>query len=283
MFCLVLVKWVGVTEFADAGVLLTAATTQRSFLAERAIVSHIRLEPKLRRAPVSAESDSLYAAAFDDAAHAMALLAADESILHANRAFCNMLGYSRLELRARKLSSVTHPDDCAAQAEQRCRLSSSEISRYAVVQRCVRNDGATVWVRLSVSAMRIGPDKPVNFVAQLEKVPPINLSENGDGESEASRFRDATLSAMHEIGNSLTPLMLNTEMLVEQTESSGSEISESARQIFKAARRIAFTLRRVCGIEDVRSAARLNESRGLDLRIVPPRPPTTAEEAPPAA
>lgn len=214
----------------------------------------------------------------------MALLAEDESILHANRAFCYMLGYSRLELRARKLNSITHPDDCAAQAEQRCRLHSSEISRYAVVQRCVRNDGGTVWVRLSVSSMRIGPGRPINFVAQLEKVPPTHLSENGGAaDVEASRFRDATLSAMHEIGNSLTPLMLNTEMLVEQTGSSGSEISESARQIFKAARRIAFTLRRVCGIEDVRSAARLSESRILDLRLLPPRPLPTTEESPPAA
>ena len=246
-------------------------------------MSHIRLEPKPRKAPASAESDSLYAAAFDDAAHAMALLAEDESILHANRAFCNMLGYSRHELRARKLSSITHPDDCVAQAKQRSRLQSSEISRYSVIQRCVRNDGGTVWVQLSVSTMGIGPGKPINFVAQLEMLPAINLSQNGgDGAVEASRFRDATLSAMHEIGNSLTPLMLNTEMLVEQTESSGSEISESARQIFKAARRIAFTLRRVCGIEDARSAPRLSESDILDLRLLPPRPSTT-EEPPPAA
>jgi PAS domain S-box-containing protein len=246
-------------------------------------VSHIRLEPTLRKAPASPESDSLYAFAFDDAAHAMALLAEDESILHANRAFCNILGYSRRQLRDRKLSSLTHPDDCVAQAEQRLRLQSSEPSRYTVIQRCIGNDGGSVWVRLSVSTMRIGPGKPVNFVAQLEKLPPTALSDNGNaGDAEATRFRDATLSAMHEIGNSLTPLMMNTEMLVEQTESSESEISESARQIFKAARRIVFTLRRVCGIEDVHSAPRLAE-RNLDLRLLRPRPPANPEESPPAA
>jgi PAS domain S-box-containing protein len=253
-------------------------------LAERAIVSHIRLEPTLRKAPASSESDSLYATAFDDAPHAMALLADDGSILHANRAFCNILGYSRLELRGRKLSVITHPDDRLAEAEERARLESSAVARYAVVQRCVRNDGAIVWVRLSVSSMGIGAGKPVNFVAQLDKLPPAYRYDNGDaGEAEATRFRDATLSAMHEIGNSLTPLMMNTEMLVEQTESSGSDISESARQIFKAARRIAFTLRRVCGIEDVQPAARLSESRVLDLRLLPPRPPASTEDSPPAA
>ena len=246
-------------------------------------MSHIRLEPRLGKAPVSTENDSLYAAAFDGAAHAMALLAEDGSILHANRAFCNMLGYSRIELRGRTLSAVTHRDDCVAEAEERGRLESSAISGYTVVQRCVRIDGATVRVRLSVSSMRIGAGKPVNFVAQLEKLPLAGLSAIGEaGDAEASRFRDATLSAMHEIGNSLTPLMLNTEMLVEQTRSSGSDISESARQIFNAARRIAFTLRRVCGIEDVRSVARLNECRILDLQF-PPRPLIATEDSPPAA
>jgi PAS domain S-box-containing protein len=247
-------------------------------------VSHIRLEPKLRKAPAPSESDSLYAAAFDDAAHPMALLAGDGSILHANRAFCNVLGYSRLELRGQKLNAVTHPDDCVADVEDRLRLESSAIPRYTVVQRCVRNDGAIVWVRLTVSAMRVGTGKPVNFVAQLEKLPAAKLSEVSDaGDAEATRFRDATLSAMHEIGNSLTPLMLNTEMLVEQTESSGTEISESARQIFKAARRIAFTLRRVCGVEDVEPAVRLSAGSILDLRLLPPRPLVRTEDSPPAA
>lgn len=247
-------------------------------------MSHIRLEPKLRKAPASSETDSLYAVAFDDAAHAMALLAEDGSILHANRAFCNVLAYSRLELRGRKLSAITHPDDRVAQREELVRLESSASSRYTMAQRCIRSDDATVWVRLSVSSMRIDAGKRVNFVAQIDKLAPANLVENGEaGEAEASRFRDATLSAMHEIGNSLTPLMLNTQMLVEQTETSGSDISESARQIFKAARRIAFTLRRVCGIEDIRSAPRISESRALDLRLVPPSSPTSAEDAPPAA
>jgi len=213
----------------------------------------------------------------------MALLAEDGSILHANRAFCNMLGYSRLELRGRTLSSVIHPDDIDTEVEQRDRLESTAIPRYELVQRCVRKNGITVWVCLSVSAMRIGTGKPVNFVAQLEKVPPYNVTENGNsGEAEASRFRDATLSAMHEIGNSLTPLMMNTEMLVEQTASSESEISESAKQIFKAARRIAFTLRRVCGIGEVQPVAYLGQNRMLDLRLLRPRLSTGSEEPPPA-
>jgi len=76
--------------------------------------------------------------------------------------------------------------------------------------------------------------------------------------------------------------MMNTEMLVEQTASSESEISESAKQIFKAARRIAFTLRRVCGIGEVQPVAYLGQNRMLDLRLLRPRLSTGSEEPPPA-
>lgn len=82
---------------------------------------------------------------------------------------------------------------------------------------------------------------------------------------------------MHEIGNTLTPLMVNTELIVEQSRS--KPIREFAKEIFKAARRIAFTLRRLRKIEGVQPVAYLGEERMLDLtdgsaavgRTKPPR------------
>jgi hypothetical protein len=64
-------------------------------------------------------------------------------------------------------------------------------------------------------------------------------------------------------------------MIIEETKR--TDIRESAHQIFKAARRIAFTLRRLRGTQDVQPVAYLGESRMLDLRLVPP--PTAHEAA----
>src|SRR6476660_2771609 len=61
--------------------------------------------------------------------------------------------------------------------------------------------------------------------------------------------------AVHEIGNALTPLMINTQLIVEQ--STPGEISDSAHAIFDAARRIALTLRRLQGLKDLQSLASL--------------------------
>ena len=271
-----------VTNPAIAAVLLLAPLLTESS-AERPPMSHIRLEQSLRKAPPAPATESLCASAFDSAPHAMALMDSDGGILHANRAWCELLGFSKTELRLLTLSAITHPDDIATEAEQRQRLASSQIPRYELVQRCQRKDRVDIWVRLSVSATREAEGRPCNFVAQLENVPPYNFSGNGKGaDAGLARFRDATLAAVHEIGNTLTPLMLNTEMLVEKSRDSGSEISESAEQIFKAARRIAFTLRRVWGIHEVQPVAYLGESRMLDLRLLPPRIELSSGDYPPA-
>lgn len=231
-------------------------------------MSHVRLEQPLRTALHPFDDDSIYVSVFEHAPHAMALLAPDGTILNANRALCHMLGYSRKELRSLHLGAITHPDDVATELEQRHRLSSSEITRYELAQRCVRKDRTIMWVRLSVGATRRLSGEPENFVAQLESVPSHYLPNHGNADGEVTGFKDAAHAAMHEIANSLTPLMLNTEMLVEQ--STGNSVRESAHEIFKAARRIAFALRRVWGIEDVQPVAYLGENRMLDLRLVAP-------------
>jgi hypothetical protein len=89
------------------------------------------------------------------------------------------------------------------------------------------------------------------------------------------QFSDAALSAAHEIGNSLTPLMLNTEMILEHAKK--RELRDSAHEIFKAARRIAFALRRLRGIEDGPAVAYVGQHRMLDLRLISPPPPALDE------
>jgi PAS domain S-box-containing protein len=214
-------------------------------------------------------SDLSFAGAFENAPHAMALVGSDGTLLHVNRALCLMLGYQANELIDANVSLITHSEDLQTEWEQRRRLARADIGRYELIQRYVDKQGESVWVRLSVSAMRRPSSQIACFVVQAEAVAPPRLARADESESEwLQRFGDATLSAMHEIGNSLTPLMVNTELIVEQSRS--EPIREFAQEIFKAARRIAFTLRRLRRIEDGQPVAYLGEERMLDLRMVPP-------------
>jgi PAS domain S-box-containing protein len=197
----------------------------------------------------------------------MALLDGDGRITHASIAFCKMLGFGRTELLGVGLSEVTHSDDVETEAEQRKRLASREIDRYQLVQRLIRQDGAATWVLLSVSVCRRISGVPEYYVLQVES----GGGHLSIGDGVAPDALEYLLGeAVHEIGNTLTPLMVNTQLIVEH--SPAGEICDCAHVIFNAARRIAFTLRRLRGLKDGHSVAYLGQARMLDLRMVsPPR------------
>jgi PAS domain S-box-containing protein len=206
-----------------------------------------------------------FADAFEHAPNGMALLDSDGRIVHASIALCRMLGFSESELLGFALSEITHPDDIETEAEQRKRLASGEIDRYQLVERLIREDEATTWVLLSVSACRRISGFPKYYVLQIESAGEHRWTANGAAPDALAHLLG---EAVHEIGNTLTPLMVNTQLIVEQ--STASEISDSAYVIFKAARRIAFTLRRLRGLKDLQSVAYVGEARMLDLRQVAP-------------
>ena len=231
-------------------------------------MSTIRLEKSLPSISKRRAYESLFADAFEHAPNGMAVLDAEGRFTQANQLLCSLLGFTRDELLHLTSNAVIHPEDAATETEQRRRLAAGEINRYQLVQRLVRRNGESTWVRLSVSASRRDYSTPEYYVVQVESTEPDPDIEAAAHDSWLARVGDATLSAVHEIGNTLTPLMLNTEMIVEQSKR--GDISDSAQEIFKAARRIAFTLRRLRGISDVQPVAYLGQDRMLDLRLVAP-------------
>ena len=228
-----------------------------------------RPEKSLRSIPaVRTASEVSFFDAFENAPHAMALVAADGTLLYVNRALCLMLGFTREELIDANISSITHPDDLQTEWEQRQRLARANIGRYELTQRYMRKLGETVWVRQSVSATRRF-SQLIHFVVEVEAVAPPRSPQLQDEDVPSLRqLGDAALSAAHEIGNTLTPLMVNTELIVEHSRN--DHIREFAAEIFKAARRIAFTLRRMRKVDDAHPVAYVGEQRMLDLRMLAP-------------
>jgi PAS domain S-box-containing protein len=228
---------------------------------------------------LESSSEPLFAAAFENAPNPMALIDPKGLIVQANRSLCRVLGFTRAELCALRASDIIHPDDAETEREQRKRLAAADIGRYDLVHRYLRKDLKTVWARMSVSAIRDRSLEPIVFVAELELVPPYNCAEDFlDHEVWFARLGDATLAAIHEIGNTLTALMLNSEMIIEQCRQ--NEAGQSADAIFKAARRIAFSLRRLRRLHDSQAVAYIGPNRLLDLRLV--EPPALRGDSPPS-
>lgn len=226
----------------------------------------IRAGHSLRLSPRQDGDQSLFAEAFEHAPNGMALLDGHGIITQANNALCKLLGFNRGELLGLTPCNITHPEDAETEAEQRRRLARGDMDRYQLLQRFIRKDGAATWVLLSVSVRPASATCPDCYILQAESAARHSTAEP---DLAADAMLERINDTMHEIGNSLTPLMLSTELLFEQTKR--GDVFESAQVIFKAARRIAFTLRRFRGITHGQPVAYVGPGRMLDLRLLPPR------------
>jgi PAS domain S-box-containing protein len=68
-----------------------------------------------------------------------------------NQSFCDITGYSRVELLSMNYRDITHPDDLDINREYSRRLVSGELRQLDFEKRYVRKDGSTVWVKKSLT------------------------------------------------------------------------------------------------------------------------------------
>ena len=142
-------------------------------------------------------SEKLFATAFLQAAVGVAQLAPDGTFLRANPALCAVLGYSEVELRARRLAEVTLAEDQPAG-----RAAPGEPLRYAA--RCARKDGTLVWADVSIIADR-GGDGQIPF--EIAYIQDITQAKNAQNELLAHKTR------LDELVWERTQQLANSEML----------------------------------------------------------------------
>ncbi len=134
------------------------------------------------------QSEERFRSAFEDAPIGIALVDIDGRMLRVNRTWCDALGYTEEEMRARSFQDLTHPDDLEASVEALGRLRSGEISTFEQEKRYVHKQGHLIWAILKVS-LHLGEDgKPLYFVSQMQDITQRKLAEEALASSE-QRFR----------------------------------------------------------------------------------------------
>ena len=104
---------------------------------------------------------------FESAPIGMLFMGLDDYYIHANRAFCSLIGYEEDELRQLRLSDVTHPDDLAGDAEFIRHLLNTGGERAERRKRYRRKDGSYVDISLNVSLLRDPDGNPLGFVSHI--------------------------------------------------------------------------------------------------------------------
>ena len=107
---------------------------------------------------------------FEQAPVGISHTAIDGSLRYVNQKFCEIVGYSRDELREMRYEDLTHPDDLAADNAATNRALVGKAEGFALEKRYIRKDGTLIWVDLHVSLVRDAAGEPDYFVAVLQDI-----------------------------------------------------------------------------------------------------------------
>ncbi|MGY6588759.1 MAG: sensor domain-containing diguanylate cyclase [Wenzhouxiangella sp.] len=128
---------------------------------------------------------ALKAAAFDQAAVGLALIAVDGRWIDVNQAFAHMLGASRSALLASSFDEFTPEDDLGLSRHFHRQLTSGAEASVEFEKRYRRADGELIWVSIRASFVRPANGLPPLVVTQVRDITVEKATREALAESEA--------------------------------------------------------------------------------------------------
>ncbi len=140
--------------------------------------------------------DDVFRIAFEQSAEGIAITMPSGEHLHANKAFCDFVGYSIEELRTRRMLDLTHPDDRPRASAGRDRLVRGEISQASWERRFIHKSGLTFWALVNTTLVRDPDGDPAYFISQVIDISDRRMAEDAVRAAE-NRLR-ALIGAMRD-------------------------------------------------------------------------------------
>lgn len=101
-----------------------------------------------------------------------------------NQRFCEIVGYSAVELQTLTFMDITYPDDIDTQKQLTQNLISGESTEYHVQKRYIRKDKTVIWVDLTCSALWKAGEDPTTHISIVQDITDKKLAELALQESE---------------------------------------------------------------------------------------------------
>jgi PAS domain S-box-containing protein len=135
--------------------------------------------------------------AFEHSAAGISVASPTGEYLHANRAFCEFVGYSLDELRGMNLMDLVHPDDRARTAELSKRMTSGHLAEARWERRYIHKSGLPLWALLTTTLVRDDQGRPAYLVSQVIDIADRKLADEALQRADA-RSR-ALIGAMQDV------------------------------------------------------------------------------------
>ncbi|NER47686.1 MAG: PAS domain S-box protein [Symploca sp. SIO1A3] len=163
------------------------------------------------------ESEERFRAIFEQAAVGIVLSSLSGHILRANRGFCDLLGYSELELLGQTWEEITHPDDIVLDQEYWNQALAGRINTDSLEKRYIRRDGQVQWGHLTISLVHNSEGVAQYFISVVEDV---QESKQAETQLKASlKEKELLLKEIHHrVKNNLLVVSSLLELQTDSTE-----------------------------------------------------------------
>ncbi|HEV7801150.1 MAG TPA: PAS domain S-box protein, partial [Burkholderiales bacterium] len=141
------------------------------------------------------ESEARYRATFDQAAVGICHFAPSGRFITVNDRLCEILGYSREEFLQRTFQELSHPADLAGNVALRDSMLAEPARRHSpeIQSRCIRGNGALLWVSVTISTVLNASGEVDYFVAMVQ-----DISERKNAEERfRATFEQAAVGIAH--------------------------------------------------------------------------------------
>ncbi|QHE85382.1 PAS domain S-box protein [Hydrogenophaga sp. BPS33] len=113
--------------------------------------------------------------------------------IRVNQTYCDIVGYTKAQMRNMHFRDFTHPDDLGLDMQQLARTLNGEIGHYSFAKRYIHREGHVVWVHLTISLVRKPSGEPDYLIAVVQDISAAKRTE------QALRTSEHLLRQAHEL------------------------------------------------------------------------------------
>lgn len=155
---------------------LASMVTREVHLRETLLLARSELD---RTDAMHEASEARFRAIFQHASVGIGLISKDGGWLSTNDALCQLVGYSRNELRQMTLQQLTHPEDACYDVN--VEVLSSHVKAHKIEKRYLHKGGKSIWVSESISPKTTSSGKIEYYIAVV-----ADIQANKDAEMALS-------------------------------------------------------------------------------------------------
>lgn len=155
---------------------LASMVTREVHLRETLLLARSELD---RTDAMHEASEARFRAIFQHASVGIGLISKDGGWLSTNDALCQLVGYSRNELRQMTLQQLTHPEDACYDVN--VEVLSSHVKAHKIEKRYLHKGGKSIWISESISPKTTRSGKIEYYIAVV-----ADIQANKDAEMALS-------------------------------------------------------------------------------------------------